>query len=65
MGMWLQLLERFVPLMDADVSPIDRHDGVGGSIDLVLNGHARASDSMAPASCTRTAYEGSISPLPS
>ena len=65
MDMWQQLLERFVPLMDADISTLDRHDGVGGSAGPVLHTPIRASDQTAPASRTRTAYEGSISPLPS
>ncbi len=65
MGMWQKLVQRFVPLMDPDISTLDRRDGVGGSTGLVLNTPAHASDSMAPASRTRTAYEGSISPLPS
>jgi hypothetical protein len=63
--MWQQLLERFVPLMDADISTFDRRDGVGGSTGLVRNTPARTADSTAPAGRTRTAYEGSISPLTS
>ena len=65
MSMWQQLLERFVPLMDADVSSLDRRDGVGGSAGLDLNVPTRASDMTAPAGRTRTAYEGSFGPLPS
>ncbi|MEO6413538.1 MAG: hypothetical protein ABIO48_13215 [Pedococcus sp.] len=65
MSMWQQLLERFVPLMDADVSTLDRRDGVGSSIGPGLSTHARSTDATAPAGRTRTAYEGSISPLTS
>ncbi|SDO81464.1 hypothetical protein SAMN04489867_0657 [Pedococcus dokdonensis] len=31
MGMWQQLLDRFVPLMDGDVSALDQRDGVGST----------------------------------
>lgn len=65
MGMWQHLLERFVPLMDDDVSALDRRDGVGGSTGLDLSVRGRASEQAASASRTRTAYEGSISPLAS
>ena len=65
MSMWQQLLERFVPLMDGDVSTLDRRDGVGWSTGLVLNRSAHASDTTAPAQHGRAAYEGSISPLTS
>lgn len=65
MGMWQQLLERFVPLMDDDVSALDRRDGVGGSAGLDLNIRTHAPEHAAPMSRSRTAYKGSISPLPS
>ena len=65
MSMWQQLLERFVPLMDADVSTLDRRDGVGSSTGPVLSSHARGTEATVPAGRTRTAYEGSISPLTS
>ena len=65
MSMWQQLLERFVPLMDGDVSALDRRDGVGRSTGPVLNGSAHPSDATAPAQQGRAAYEGSISPLTS
>lgn len=62
--MWQQLLERFVPLMDDDISSLDRRDGVGWATGRLLNTSASASDSTAPAGRTRTVYKG-ISPLPS
>jgi hypothetical protein len=63
--MWQQLLERFVPLMDADVSSLDRRDGVGRSTGPVPTTRTRSTDATAPAGRTRTAYEGSINPLTS
>ena len=65
MAMWQQLLERFVPLMDADLSSLDRRDGVGGSLGPVPQVPARAAGQTVPAGRTGTAYRGSISPLPS
>jgi len=63
--MWQQLLERFVPLKDADVSTLDRRDGVGSSTGPVLTTHARGTDATSRALRARTAYEGSITPLTS
>jgi hypothetical protein len=63
--MWQQLLERFVPLMDGDVSTLDRRDGVARSTGLVLNGSVHPSDATAIGQQGRAAYEGSISPLTS
>ena len=65
MSMWQQLLERFVPLMDGDVSTLDRRDGVGRSTGVVLHASAHPSDAMASGQHGRAAYEGSISPLTS
>lgn len=65
MNMWQQLLERFVPLMDGDVSALDQRDGVGGSIGLVPTVHARTAEVPFAAGRGRSAFEGSASPLPS
>ncbi len=64
MGMWQQLLERFVPLMDDDISSLDRRDGVGWTTGPPLNTSTSAFESTAPAGRTSTVNEG-ISPLPS
>lgn len=63
--MWQRLLERFVPLMDEDVSSLDLRDGVGASSGSAPNLSRRVGATAAPASHTRTAYEGRISPLTS
>jgi hypothetical protein len=65
MGMWQQLLDRFVPLMDGDASVLDQRDGVGGSAGLVATTHTRTADLPLPAGRGRSAFEGSASPLPS
>jgi hypothetical protein len=64
MDMWHRLLERFVPLMDPDVSSLDLRAGVGGATGPVQTMPGSAADSLAPAGRTHTAYQGSISPLP-
>ena len=65
MDMWQRLLERFVPLMDEDVSSLDRRDGVGTSNDSAPALPRRVGAAAAPVSHIRTAYEGRISPLTS
>jgi hypothetical protein len=65
MDMWQRLLERFVPLMDEDVSSLDRRDGVGASSGSVPDLPRGVGAPAAPAGRTRTAYEGRISPLTS
>ena len=65
MGMWQQLLDRFVPLMDGDASVLDQRDGVGGSAALVATSSAHTVDVPFLAGRGRSAFEGSASPLPS
>lgn len=43
MGMWQQLLDRFVPLMDGDVSALDQRDGVGSTSLTATPGHSAES----------------------
>lgn len=64
MGMWQQLLDRFAPLMDGDVSALDLRDGVGRSTVPLATAQTRTADAAhsAPRS---SAFEGSISPLTS
>lgn len=40
MGMWQQLLDRFVPLMDGDVSALDQRDGVGSTALATTSGQS-------------------------
>jgi hypothetical protein len=63
--MWQHLLERFVPLMDADVSPLDERDGLASSTGALVTSPIRPAETATPVSRVRAAYEGSISPLPS
>jgi hypothetical protein len=65
MGMWQRLLERFVPLMDGDVSALDQRDGVGSSSSLVATPPVRSAGARATTGQSHTAYEGAISPLTS
>jgi hypothetical protein len=65
MGMWQQLLDRFVPLMDGDASVLDQRDGVGRASGLVATTQARTVDVPLAARRGRSAFEGSASPLPS
>lgn len=65
MGMWQQLLDRFVPLMDGDASVLDQRDGVGGSTGLVSSAPARAVDGPVSLGRARSAFDGSASPLTS
>lgn len=65
MGMWQQLLDRFVPLMDGDVSALDQRDGVGASTGLVATAVARSADGPLAAGRGRSTFDGSASPLPS
>jgi hypothetical protein len=63
--MWQHLLDRFVPLMDCDASPLDRRDGVGGSIAPPASVQGRTADAPVSVGRTRTAFDGSASPLTS
>ena len=65
MAMWQRLLERFVPLMDDDVSALDRRDGVGGATGSVRHPRAGVGQAAAQAGRGRAAYKGSTSPLTS
>ena len=65
MGMWQQLLDRFVPLMDGDVSALDQRDGVGTSLSPVATASSRSADAPVGAGRGRTSFDGSVSPLPS
>ena len=65
MGMWQQLLDRFVPLMDGDASALDRRDGVGTSTGLVATAQTRTADAPHAVARGRSAFEGSVSPLTS
>ena len=65
MGMWQQLLDRFVPLMDGDVSALDQRDGVGTTMGLVPTSTSRTADSPVAAGRGRTSFDGSVSALPS
>lgn len=65
MGMWQQLLDRFVPLMDGDVSALDLRDGVGASTGLVVTAQARTAEAPVTATRGRSAFEGSVRPLTS
>ena len=65
MSMWQQLLDRFVPLMDCDASPLDQRDGVGGSIAPLASVPGRTADAPLSVGRARTAFDGSISPLTS
>ncbi|NYG05669.1 hypothetical protein BJ986_000156 [Phycicoccus badiiscoriae] len=57
MTMWQRLLERFVPLVDDDVSSLDRRDGVGVSSESVVDLRG-ARDQAGPSRGSRTAYKG-------
>jgi hypothetical protein len=63
--MWQRLLERFVPIVDEDLSALDLRDGVGGATGSVHHLRTRVGHAAAPANRARAAYEGSISPLTS
>ena len=65
MGMWQQLFDRFVPLMDGDASALDQRDGVGASTGLVSNAHPRTAETSLSAGRGRSAFEGSVRPLTS
>jgi hypothetical protein len=65
MTMWQRMLERFVPLMEADPSWLDRCDGVGGSSGLALAGAVREARLSVPTRKDHAAYDGAVSPLPS
>lgn len=65
MNMWQRLLERFVPHVEADVSWLDRCDGVGGSTGLTVAAAVRCAGLSVATRSDHTAYEGAGSPLPS
>jgi hypothetical protein len=63
--MWQRLLDRFVPLMDGDVSALDQRDGVGSSTGHALTAPVRGAGVRATTGHAHAAYEGAISPLTS
>lgn len=65
MGMWQQLLDRFVPLMECDSSALDQRDGVGASIGPVSAAQSRTADASLVAGRGRSGFDGSVSPLTS
>lgn len=61
MSMWQQLLDRFVPLMDGDVSALDQRDGVGARVGGVAAVQTRMHD--AEQHSGRATFDGSARPL--
>ena len=57
MGMWQRLLDRFVPLMDGDVSALDQRDGLGRSTSPILTPPAGSAGVRATTRHTHAAYE--------
>lgn len=49
MGMWQLLLDRFVPLMDGDVSALDQRDGVGSTTLSTPQGSTTEAATVVPA----------------